>query len=120
MQFRPTDIAKKLNISTSLLRNYEKLNLLPAPERSPSGYRIYTVESFLYFKAIRTLTVAYGYSLTKNIMNNIQQKEFHEALWLLNREHVYLEKQKRLTDRVLNHIHNNQMNGFIKLPKKAG
>ncbi|MFS0838372.1 MerR family DNA-binding transcriptional regulator [Paenibacillus sp. 1P03SA] len=42
MNFRPVDIARKLNVSTSALRNYEAAGLVPPAERTAAGHRTYT------------------------------------------------------------------------------
>ena len=38
MNYRPIDIARKLNISTSTLRIYEDMGIIPPVKRSDSGY----------------------------------------------------------------------------------
>ena len=40
MNYRPIDIARKLNISTSTLRIYEDMGIIPPVKRSDSGYWI--------------------------------------------------------------------------------
>lgn len=57
MATRPIDIARKLNVSTTTLRNYEELGLIPPVSRSASGYRVFTEE--VLHKCLSPLTVSY-------------------------------------------------------------
>jgi Hg(II)-responsive transcriptional regulator len=42
--FKSGELAKKANVNSETLRYYEREDLLPAPERTESGYRLYTEE----------------------------------------------------------------------------
>ncbi|MCL1948235.1 MAG: MerR family DNA-binding transcriptional regulator [Turicibacter sp.] len=65
---KPKDISKKLSISTSLLRYYEDLGLLPEVPRTPSGYREYETIHYLHFKCIRGMLPGFGMELLKEIL----------------------------------------------------
>ena len=49
MSLRPVDIARQLKISTTTLRKYEDMGLVPKTSRTLSGYRIYTQKHLAYF-----------------------------------------------------------------------
>ena len=116
---RPIDIARELNISTSLLRHYEKNQLLPLPKRSKSGYRLYTEESLHYFRAIRTTTITYGYHATKKIMTALQKEKFTEAFWLLNEEQVKLNQRKKISDQTLASLHEEEWQEINQMPNRG-
>ncbi|MCA5013978.1 MULTISPECIES: MerR family transcriptional regulator [unclassified Enterococcus] len=116
---RPIDIARELNISTSLLRHYEKNQLLPLPKRSKSGYRLYTEESLHYFRAIRTTTITYGYHATKKIMTALQKEKFTEAFWLLNEEQVKLNQRKKISDQTLALLHEEEWQEINQMPNRG-
>ncbi|MGG5341813.1 MerR family transcriptional regulator [Enterococcus sp. AZ192] len=116
---RPIDIARELNISTSLLRHYEKNQLLPLPKRSKSGYRLYTEESLHYFRAIRTTTITYGYHATKKIMSALQKEKFTEAFWLLNEEQVKLNQRKKISDQTLALLHEEEWQEINQMPNRG-
>ncbi|MBL1224876.1 MerR family DNA-binding transcriptional regulator [Enterococcus sp. BWR-S5] len=119
MNYRPIDIARKLNISTSLLRHYEKNELFPAPKRSKSGYRMYSETSFLYIQAVRTATLAYGYRTTKQLMEFIRQKEYSKMLWLINQEQYQLHQQKEISTQTLALLHEEESDLITQMPRKG-
>lgn len=116
---RPIEIARELNISTSLLRHYEKKQLLPLPERSSSGYRLYTQESLHYFRAIRTTTIAYGYHAAEKIMNTIQTNDYTTTFWLINTEQVKLNQRKKISDQTLALLHEEEWQEITQMPKRG-
>lgn len=119
MNYRPIDIARKLNISTSLLRHYEKNKLFPAPERSDSGYRIYSDASFLYIQAVRTATLAYGYRTTKKLMDLVSSGEYMQAFWLVNQEQYQLHQQKEISNQTLALLHEEESDLITQMPRKG-
>jgi MerR family transcriptional regulator, copper efflux regulator len=42
MGYRISDVASKTGFSPPTLRYYERIGLLPEPERTPAGYRVFT------------------------------------------------------------------------------
>lgn len=56
------ELAKRTNVSTSLLRYYEKENLLQPSGRTPSGYRLYAPHAERTLRFIRNAQ-RYGFSL---------------------------------------------------------
>ncbi len=119
MTYRPIDIARKLNISTSSLRFYEEDGIVPKPERTASGYRIYTEEHLYYFQAIRSLSLGFGYQLTHRIMGKILNKEMLAAFWLINDSQANLNKEKKLTDQTLEMLTGQELHTELNLPKRG-
>lgn len=56
------ELAKRVNVSTSLLRYYEKEQLLQPSGRTPAGYRIYAPDAERTLRFIRSAQ-RYGFSL---------------------------------------------------------
>ncbi|WP_096186562.1 MerR family transcriptional regulator [Evansella halocellulosilytica] len=99
--YRPIDIAKSLNISTSALRHYESWGIIPIPERSESGYRLYTEVHFAYFRCIRAMYPGFSMQVISKVLNHIQQGEMDEALWIVNKEQADLHHEKVIADQAL-------------------
>ncbi|WP_314065542.1 MerR family DNA-binding transcriptional regulator [uncultured Vagococcus sp.] len=119
MTYRPIDIARKLNISTSSLRFYEDDGIVPKPERTASGYRIYTAEHLYYFQAIRSLSLGFGYQLTHHVMLKILEKDMLGAFWLINDSQANLNKEKKLTDRTLEMLTGQDFQTELNFPKRG-
>jgi hypothetical protein len=59
------ELARRAGIHVQTVRYYERLRLLRAPERSPSGYRTYRVADLERVEFIRK-TQEYGFSSSKS------------------------------------------------------
>lgn len=92
MYVRPKDIAAKLNISTSALRNYEAQGIVPPAERSENGYRMYKEEHIAYFECIQAMSPGFGMEVTKEVLCNIQSKKVDDALRLVNEVQANLHR----------------------------
>lgn len=112
MQLRPIDIARKLKVSTTMLRHYEEFGMIPEVLRSPSGYRIFTEEHVAYFACIREMM--HGFTLTEiaHMLQPVMEHRIDDALWMANNAQVtllndkfvcenirkrFLQKRKRMT-----------------------
>jgi len=115
---RPIEIARKLNISTSALRHYESWGIVPAAERAPNGYRMYTEAHLAYFECIRAMNTGFGMGLIREIMPLIQAGEITEALWLVNDVQVDLHEEKRRVEQVLNALEREELEKFPANRKK--
>lgn len=54
------ELADRLGVNTKTIRYYEAIGLLPAPERTPSGYRVYeedAVERLTFIKTAQRLGI---------------------------------------------------------------
>ena len=50
---RSGEVAEKAGVNVETLRYYERRGILKAPERKPSGYRVYTVETVRVVRFIK-------------------------------------------------------------------
>ncbi|MBO1511943.1 MerR family DNA-binding transcriptional regulator [Metabacillus bambusae] len=100
-KIRPIDIAKRLKISTSSLRNYEARGLVPPPQRLSTGYRIYTKEHVAYFECIAAMSPGFGMDITTDVLKKIQLKELNSALWILNKAQVNNYEDKVFTEKAM-------------------
>ncbi|KEK23463.1 TioE family transcriptional regulator [Bacillus gaemokensis] len=99
--YKPIEIAKELQISTSALRHYESSGVIPSPERSETGYRLYTKLHLAYFRCLRAMVPSFGYTVTYNVLRHIQNKDIDNAFWIVNAEQAKLQHEKRLADQTL-------------------
>lgn len=117
--YKPKDIAKELRISTSALRHYESMGVVPSPERNEKGYRLYTNIHLAYFRCLRAMFPAYGYPVTYDVIRRIQKREVHEALWLLSAEQVKLQQEKTIADDTLALLENPELDSIKDKRLKA-
>jgi DNA-binding transcriptional MerR regulator len=89
-----------LNISTSTLREYEDIGIIPVVPRSPSGYRIYTAEHIAYFICIREMLHGFNLSQIAKILKLIMAKQINEALWIANGAQASLQKDKYACEQI--------------------
>jgi DNA-binding transcriptional MerR regulator len=59
---RSGELARTASVSTDTLRHYERLGLLPAPQRTGGNYRVYAAEAIQRVRLIRN-ALAMGFSL---------------------------------------------------------
>lgn len=100
MQLRPIDIARKLKVSTTMLRHYEEFGMIPEVLRSPSGYRIFTEEHVAYFVCIREMM--HGFTMTEiaHMLKPVMEGRIDEALWMANNAQVALQKDKYVCENI--------------------
>ncbi|MEU8033951.1 TioE family transcriptional regulator [Streptomyces sp. NPDC049099] len=91
---RPTDLAREHGISTQAVRNYERHGFIPAAERTPSGYRIYTEVHAAALRAYLSLVPAYGYAAAGQIMNAVHRGRRDDALTIIDRGHAQLLRDR--------------------------
>ncbi|ATH94131.1 transcriptional regulator [Bacillus glycinifermentans] len=99
--YKPIEIARKLNISTSALRHYESWGAVPAPERAENGYRLYTALHLAYFRCLRAMFPAFGVSVTCKVLRHIQNGDIDAAFWFVNKEQADLHEEKAVADQTL-------------------
>jgi DNA-binding transcriptional MerR regulator len=98
---RPVDIARKLNISTSVLRHYESWGIVPPPKRKPNGYRVYDELHVAYFECIRAMYPGFGMGVVRKIMPLIQQNKITDALWIVNEAQSLLHRERKKAEQAL-------------------
>jgi DNA-binding transcriptional MerR regulator len=60
--YRPGKLAQLAGVSTDTLRHYERKGVLPAPDRSDNGYRLYPAQALDRVRLIRR-ALAVGFTL---------------------------------------------------------
>ncbi|MBV6713288.1 TioE family transcriptional regulator [Paenibacillus chitinolyticus] len=99
--YKPIDIARQLNISTSALRHYESWGVVPSPERAANGYRLYTRMHLAYFRCLRAMFPAFGVGLSCDVLRHIQRGDMDSAFWLVSHEQSVLQHEKAVADKTL-------------------
>lgn len=94
MMMRPVDIARRLKVSTSTLRKYEELGMIPEVLRSSNGYRIYTDVHMAYFICIREMMHGFHISEIAGILKLVMSDQIDEAYWKVNKALTVLQKDK--------------------------
>lgn len=95
MRLRPVDLARPHGLSTQAIRNYEAAGVLPAAERTPSGYRTYTPLHALALRAFLALVAGHGHRTATAIMRAVDRDAIEEALRLVDESHVQLVEDRR-------------------------
>lgn len=103
---RPIDISRKLNVSTTTLRNYEDFGMIPNVARTASGYRVYTEEHFAYFTCIREMLAGFSLTHISKILKEVMAKKINSALWMANHAQAELHREKIISKKIsLNLLH---------------
>lgn len=115
MSIRPIDIARRLNISTSTLRLYEKKGLIPSVSRSSTGYRIYTEKHIAYFICIREMSSAFDLMFIAKVLKEVKDGHIDEALWIANKAQADLWNERQTYKKTVEILlYNNFNTPFIK------
>ncbi|MBU9727775.1 MerR family DNA-binding transcriptional regulator [Diplocloster modestus] len=104
MSLRPVDIARQLKISTTTLRKYEDMGLVPKTSRTLSGYRIYTQKHLAYFTCIREMIQTFDLKFIKKVLQKVQENQTDEALWLMTMAQSDLWNQKKTAEKFINRM----------------
>ncbi len=100
MLMRPIDIARKLKVSTTMLRHYEEFGMIPPVERTPSGYRIFTKEHVAYFICIREMMQGFTLIEIADMLRPVMEHRIDEALWMANKAQVTLHNDKMICENI--------------------
>lgn len=103
--YKPIDIARKLNVSTSTLRGYEERELVPPAERMEQGYRLYTNIHFAYFECIVHMSPGFGMETTSSVIKKIQRNDLDSALWIINEAQMQNYKDINLLNDVEHNVY---------------
>ncbi len=82
------EVAQLLGVTTKTIRHYQKIGLLAEPERTESGYRLYTAQDLLRLQRIKRLQT-FGLSLKQIgvVLGDIKQEQtLREVLQSLDKE----------------------------------
>ncbi|MCU6713107.1 MerR family DNA-binding transcriptional regulator [Paenibacillus sp. J5C_2022] len=98
---RPVDIARQLKVSTSSLRHYESMGIVPEVERTESGYRVYTEEHYAYFSCIVAMKDGFGMQRTGEVLVLVLDGRQEEALWLISDSKAQLFRDKTIAEKTI-------------------
>lgn len=94
-RLRPVDLARRHGLSTQAIRNYEAAGILPAAERTASGYRVYTPRHAQALRAFLALVPAHGHQAATAIMQAVNQDAAEDALRTIDESHAQLLDDRR-------------------------
>lgn len=91
---RTIDLARAVGISVQQVRDYEAGGIMPAVERSPSGYRRYTRQHLAALTTTRLLIGGYGWPRAQQIMRAVHGGSLTDALALIDARHAELDRTR--------------------------
>ncbi|MGW2283200.1 TioE family transcriptional regulator [Streptomyces phaeochromogenes] len=94
-RLRPVDLARGHGLSTQAVRNYEEAGILPAADRTPTGYRTYTSLHAGALRAFLALVPGHGHQTATSIMRAVNQDDVDEAFRLIDDSHAQLLDDRR-------------------------
>ncbi|KUH38802.1 MULTISPECIES: TioE family transcriptional regulator [Streptomyces] len=94
-RLRPVDLARGHGLSTQAVRNYEEAGILPAADRTPSGYRAYTPLHAAALRAFLALVPGHGHRTAASIMRAVHADRPEEAFHLIDESHARLLDDRR-------------------------
>ncbi|MET4926397.1 MerR family DNA-binding transcriptional regulator [Streptomyces sp. PSRA5] len=97
---RPVDLARPHGLSGQAVRNYEAAGILPAAERTPSGYRDYTSVHVAALRTFLALIPAHGHAAARSVMTLLNTGRTEEALTVIDRGHAELLRDRHTLDTV--------------------
>jgi DNA-binding transcriptional MerR regulator len=98
MSLRPVDLARRVGVSTQLIRNYEAAGVLPEAPRTESGYRQYDEHHLAALLTYRALAPGFGAESAQLIMRAVHDGDEELALRVIDQCHAELHEQRRATD----------------------
>lgn len=88
------DLAREHGLSTQAIRNYEEEGILPASERTPHGYRLYTALHAQALRAFVALVPGHGHHCASQIMRSLNHGDLDGALTLIDVSHGQLLRDR--------------------------
>jgi DNA-binding transcriptional MerR regulator len=107
MAIRPIDIARHFGISTTTIRVYEEMHLIPKTLRSETGYRIYTDEHIAYFSCVREMLAGFSLTQIAKILKLLMEKDIDAALWIVNKTQADLHQEKAISEKMMQRLYQN-------------
>lgn len=136
MQYKIDDVAKECGLTKRAIRYYEEIGLIPPPERSEGGFRLYTDQHIERLKQIMNVRDVLGFSLQEvqeyiSISDTFEERrlEYRAAKETLDDEKIreklielepILSKQLTMIDEKLkkmNDIRNNMNDMYQRILK---
>ena len=115
------ELAREAGVNVQTLRYYERRKLLPAPERSPSGYRQYTKEDLRRVRFIKRAQEL-GFSLEEirdllslrvegaEACDEVREKT-EAKMWEVDRKMMDLRRVKKTLSRLVEACHEGRDTG---------
>jgi DNA-binding transcriptional MerR regulator len=100
-KLRITDLARMAGVSVQQVRNYVDLGVLPAVERTPSGYRVFTEAHAEALLIVRQLADGHGWERTRVIMRAVHAGDLATVLATVDASHAELDRERADITRVL-------------------
>lgn len=113
--FTPKQIAARLQVSTTTLRRYEDLDLVPDVPRTASNRRCYTSVHVQAFTALRALIKGFDIPVSYDVMRLLKKGHIEQALWLLNLQQYNLQAEKQRVEEVLSLIQHSDFSKYRNL-----
>ncbi|MFI9486270.1 MerR family transcriptional regulator [Promicromonospora sp. NPDC052451] len=95
VRLRPVDLARGHGLSTQAVRNYEDAGILPAADRTPAGYRVYTPRHARALRAFLALVPGHGHQAAAAILRAVHDGALGEAYRLIDESHALLLEDRR-------------------------
>ncbi|PYI53002.1 MerR family DNA-binding transcriptional regulator [Paenibacillus flagellatus] len=101
----PKQLAGRLQVSTTTLRRYESLDLVPDVPRTAGNRRYYTRLHVQAFLALRSLTQGFDLPVAYEVMSLLKRGRVEQALWTINLQQYNIQAEKRRVEEVMSLIH---------------
>jgi DNA-binding transcriptional MerR regulator len=98
---RTKDLAEAADVSVQQVRNYEADGLIPAVERSPSGYRLYTSQHLMALQTAKQLIGGYGWPVARHIMQSVHEGRLADALARIDERHAEIAARRHQLEETL-------------------
>lgn len=103
--FTPKQMAKRLHVSTTTLRRYESLYLVPDVPRTASNRRYFTPLHVQAFLALRSLIKGFDLPIAYDVMNLLKKGHVEQALWMINLQQYNIQVEKQRVEEIMSLIH---------------
>jgi DNA-binding transcriptional MerR regulator len=88
-------VARAAGCSVQLVRDLERLGAIPAPTRSPNGYRRFTPVHVRAVRAYRDLALAFGPVVARRFLSELRGTTAAEGAARVSALHVSLDAERR-------------------------
>ncbi|MBE9914044.1 MerR family DNA-binding transcriptional regulator [Paenibacillus donghaensis] len=103
--YTPKQMAQRLHVSTTTLRRYESLDLVPDVPRTSSNRRYYTAIHAQAFIALRSLIKGFELPIAYEVMSLLKKGHVEQALWKINLQQYNIQVEKQRVEEVMSLIH---------------
>jgi DNA-binding transcriptional MerR regulator len=93
-RIRITALARSAGLSVQQVRNYVELGMLPAAERAPNGYRLFTTRHADALTVVRQLIEGHGWQRARDIMRAVHAGDRTRAIAGVDESHADLHRQR--------------------------